>query len=139
MRFWDSSAIVPLLVNEAVRPRMLSYHGEDPAMFVWWATPVEVASAVARRERDGELSVSEASAALQRLEALASGWYELQPSPRLRLIARRLLRVHPLRAADALQLAAVLTVDREDTSLEFVCLDDQLSEAARREGFRVLD
>ena len=119
---------------------MLSYHDEDPSMFVWWATPVEVVSAVARRERDGQLTLSEASAALQRLDVLASGWYELQPSPRLRLTARRLLRVHPLRAADALQLAAaVLAVDREATSLEFVCLDEQLGEAARREGFPVLD
>jgi predicted nucleic acid-binding protein len=165
VRFWDSSAIVPLLLNEGARVRMLSYHDEDPSMFVWWATPVEVVSAVARRERDGQLTLSEASAALQRLDVLASGWYELQPSPRLRLTARRLLRVHPLRAADALQpsprlrltarrllrvhplraadalqlAAAVLAVDREATSLEFVCLDEQLGEAARREGFPVLD
>jgi hypothetical protein len=55
-------------------------------------------------------------------------------------MASRLLRVHPLRAADALQLAAALAAAKGDpSSLDVVCLDQRLSEAARREGFRVLE
>ena len=37
---------------------------------------------------------------------LSSGWHEVVPSSRVRSAAERLLRVHPLRAADSLQLAA---------------------------------
>ena len=49
------------------------------------------------------------------------------------------LSVHPLRAADALQLAAALLAsDHEPQRMEVVCLDERLSEAARIEGFTVL-
>ncbi len=108
-------------------------------MLVWWATPVEVCSAIARYERSGDLSVGDASKILERLEALALSWHELQPTARLRRTAQRLLRVHPLRSADALQLAAAITAGGgEVPSLEFVSLDDRLNDAARREGLRVL-
>jgi hypothetical protein len=54
----------------------------------------------------------------------------------IKMTARRLLRVHPLRAADALQLAAAFVAsERRPPTLEFVCLADRLNDAARREGF----
>jgi len=54
--------------------------------------------------------------------------------------ARRLLRVHPLRAADSFQLAAAfLAAEGRPSTLEFVCLDDRLVIAAQREGFLVRD
>jgi hypothetical protein len=50
------------------------------------------------------------------------------------------LRVHPLRAADALQLAAAyIAAERRPSSLELVILDDRLAAAARREGFVLLE
>lgn len=78
--------------------------------------------------------------ALDRLDALKGSWHEVQPLETVRRFARRLLRVHELRAADSLQLAAALAAaeGRSDV-LEFVSLDDRLLEAARREGFRVLE
>ena len=125
---------------ESQRERVLSFLEHDPVMLVWWATPVEVCSAIARHERNGDLSVGDAASALDRLGALLLGWHELQPTARLRRTALRLLRVHPLRSADALQLAAAITATGEASpSLEFVSLDDRLNEAARREGFRVLE
>ena len=49
------------------------------------------------------------------------------------------VRVHPLRAADSLQLAAALASAEEDPSgVGFVCFDIRLNEAASREGFTVL-
>jgi hypothetical protein len=57
----------------------------------------------------------------------------------LRRLAQRLVRVHPLRAADAFQLAAALVAAEPDPSgVEFVCLDPRLANAASREGFRVV-
>ncbi len=52
----------------------------------------------------------------------------------------RFLRVHPLRAADALQLAAAFTAsERRPASLEIVTLDERLADAARKEGFTLID
>lgn len=118
MRFWDASAIVPLLLEEPGRDALLDQLDRDPTMLVWWGTPVECISAMARRERDGALSLPNASSALERLRSLARAWHEVLPSEAVRSTAQRLLRVHPLRAADSLQLAAaVVAADRDAASL----------------------
>jgi uncharacterized protein len=137
MRFWDSSAIVPLLVVEPQRDALLALLADDAAVLAWWGTRVECTAAIARREREGALAVSDASAALARLRGLAEGWQEVVPSEPVRVVAERLLRVHPLRTADSLQLAAaIVAAEHEPRSLEFVSLDARLNEAASREGFR---
>ena len=76
VRFWDSSAIVPLLVDEAQLKQTRAQLEHDSAMLVWWGTPVECASALARRERDGSLDSDGMRIALQRLRALAEQWHE---------------------------------------------------------------
>src|SRR5258706_14010692 len=103
MRFWDSSAIVPLLVEEPTTRTMEALLSEDREMAVSWATEVECASALARLEREKKLSSDGFVAAGTLLDALASRWQEVAPSRELRSTARRLLRLHPLTAADALQ------------------------------------
>ncbi len=139
MRFWDSSAIVPLITDEPGREPLLSLLEQDPVMAIWWATPVEVASAVARREREGSLDLRAATQVLQKLRALDGAWHQVLPGDALRSTAQRLLRVHPLRAADSLQLAAALAVANGDPgALEFVSLDQRLADAARKEGLDVL-
>jgi hypothetical protein len=140
VRFWDSSAVVPLLVAEPARESVLARLVEDPEMVVWWGTPVECASALARREREGLLSASDATRALDRLRELSLAWNEVLPSDAVRGTAQRLLRVHPLRAADALQLAAaVVACEHEPLSFAFMSLDERLNEAAQREGFRLAE
>ena len=108
-------------------------------MAVWWGAPVEYAAALAWRERDGSLTTAEVSEHLVHLRALSQVWYEVQPGHRIRSLAQRLLRVHPLRAADSLQLSAALAVaEGEPASIGFVCFDARLNEAASREGFALL-
>ena len=139
MIFWDSSAIVPLLLAESPRKLLLDLLKHDPAIIVWWATPVECASAIARRERDGGLRAAEANRALDRLYGLTAEWHEVLPSDAVRSTAQRMLRVHPLRAADSLQLAAAfIAAEHEPASLSLVSLDQRLVEAADREGFRTI-
>ncbi len=112
MKFWDASAIVPLIVDEPARERLLALVEADPVMFVWWGTPVELVSALSRREREGTLSPAMTAAAVDRVRRLERSWQQVVPSDLLRLRAQRLLRVHPLRAADSLQLAAALGIAR---------------------------
>jgi predicted nucleic acid-binding protein len=136
MKFWDASAIVPLLLTEPTTETMQAFARNDPAMLVWWATEVECASAIARLERDGALDESAATEAFDRLKQLARGWHEVEPNDALREAAVRFLRVHPLRTADALQLAAAfIAAERRPSSMELVTLDDRLAGAARKEGF----
>ena len=79
------------------------------------------------------------SEAVARLRSLGAAWHEVQPTQALKDTAVRLLRVHPLRSADSVQLAAaVMAADREPAALEIVSLDVRLASAARREGFTVL-
>ena len=140
MRFWDASAIIPLLADEPTREQLLELLEADPEMLVWWGTPVEIASALARREREQLLTADEVEAALESARALAESWHEIVPSATVRRTAERLLRVHALRAADSLQLAAALIAANHDpATLEIVCLDARLATAARREGFSVLE
>lgn len=140
MKFWDSSAIVPLCVEETATDRALALVHEDPEVAIWWATPVECASALARLEREAALTPADAADAFRRLDLLARSWFEIEPHDELREVARRLLRVHPLRAADALQLAAAyLAAERRPPTLEVVTLDERLRHAALKEGFRVAD
>jgi predicted nucleic acid-binding protein len=139
VRFWDSSAIVPLLVPEQASERLMRLHAGDPVVIAWWGAVVECVSAVARAERGGLLAAPGAVAGLRRLVALSRGWHEVEPCEEVRETAKRLLRVHDLRAADSLQLAAALVAaESRPASLEFVCLDDRLRLAAGREGFAVL-
>lgn len=139
MRFWDSSAIVPLLVHEPTFDQLRELLLSDAEMTVWWGTAVECTSALARREREGTLTTEMANTAYSRLRELSVTWAEMLPSNPIRITAQRLLRTHPLRAADSLQLAAaIVAAEGEPPSLQLVTLDHQLADAARREGFQVL-
>ena len=139
MRFWDSSALVPLLVAEPSSAMVMAEYERDPEIIAWWASEVECVSALARLEREGSLSSASMSTALGRLAALAQSWRLIEPVARARQTAIRLLRVHPLRAADALQLAAALAAaEDQPQTLGFVTLDDRLAQAAEREGFPIV-
>jgi predicted nucleic acid-binding protein len=107
-------------------------------MLVWWGSSLECTSAISRRERDGDLDPRGAAEALERLRSISNSWNEVAASEVVRRTAMRMLRVHPLRAADALQLAAaVLAADGQPAALPFLSLDDKLNDAASREGFPV--
>ncbi|HEY0301794.1 MAG TPA: type II toxin-antitoxin system VapC family toxin [Rhizomicrobium sp.] len=138
MKFWDTSALVPLLVNEASTTAMTSLFFSDPSRAVWWTTPVECISALTRRLRSQEIDRAQFDTSLARLAGMQDDWSEAPPTEQIRIEARRLLEAYPLRAADAFQLAAALETARSAPQpLAFVCLDGQLAAAARSEGFRV--
>lgn len=139
MKFWDTSALVALAFPEAFSGEATAIADEDDAIATWWGTPVEIESAVQRAARDGgitQLAVRRGRAFLDETEDRAA---EIGPTEEVRERARRLVRVHELRAADALQLAAaVVWCAGRPEGEAFVSLDRRLRTAADLEGFSVL-
>lgn len=139
MRFWDSSALVPLLVEQAATPSVKALHATDPMMVVWWGTVVECVSAIARLGRMGALDERGAARARARLDAIAATWVQVEPNETVRSTSCALLTRNGLTSGDAFQLAAALGgPSAGDRRLQFVCLDRRLREGAEAEGFTVL-
>jgi hypothetical protein len=139
VRFWDTSAIVPLCVSEPATSEVRRIASDDAALVVWWATRTECLSAFARLRREGKLAANAERQARRALLALAAEWSEVLPADPVRERAERLVGVHPLRAADAFQLAAALVWSRGETrACAIVSFDERLRAAAEREGFSVL-
>ena len=139
MKFWDSSAIIPLCLKEPASETIRTLAKSDEDIIVWWGTKVECLSALSRRRREGSISADAERRAKNALKALASAWSEVQPTEIVRQRSERLLMVHPLRAADSLQLAAALVWSEDrPQGLEFISLDKNLCEAAFKEGFTVI-
>jgi predicted nucleic acid-binding protein len=139
MKYWDSSAIIPLCLKEKASETVRRLIKADEDVVVWWATRVECFSALARQRREGTLHAEGELKAREILTALSTEWSEVQPTELVRERAERLLAIHPLRSADAFQLAAALIWAQENPrGFEFVCLDQNLRESAHKEGFTVL-
>ena len=64
--FWDTSALNPLLVSEPTSPWARAMATQFTPV-VWWATPVEIHSAIARVHRSGRLDDLARKFALNRL------------------------------------------------------------------------
>ena len=137
--FWDSSSLVPLCVRQ--RSTLIAQAlSKQYDIFVWWAAPVEVGGAFTRLLRMGQLASAERVQAQAALDDLRSNWREVLPSDELRDRAERLIDRFPLRAADALQLAAALTwcIGRPKGRV-FIAGDRQLLDAARELGFHAVE
>jgi predicted nucleic acid-binding protein len=136
--FWDSSAVVPLLVHQQTSARTDRWLADDPALSLWMLTPVEITSALWRLVRDGTVQEADAQLAESRALELAAASYTVADIEAVKALARRLVRVHTLRAADALQLGAALVwASGQPQGKTLHTLDERLALAARREGFIV--
>ena len=140
MRFWDSSALLPLIVRETTSAKVAGLLQDDSAVSVWWGAWIECSVSISRLRREGELSEQNEGQTRTRLDRLATGWSEVPPANDLRrMLASLISRDYPLKAADALQLAAALRWCEADAAgAGFVCLDSQLRRAASDAGFDVL-
>jgi len=138
VRFWDSSAVVPLLVRQKSSPLAEVWVGEDAGMTVWTLTSVEVLSAFRRLVREQGFEEDSVVIAERRLDELVRTCHVVVDVPAVKRLASRLLRFHPLRAFDALQLgAALLWAEGHPEGRTLHTLDTRLGSAAEREGFVV--
>lgn len=139
MRFWDSSALLSLVLPEPASFRVAIIASSDSEIAIWWATPIECFGALTRSKSSGRVAASSLRKAETKLSFLFANAEEIQPWEKVRGLAHQLTLKYPLRAADAFQLAAALDWCGGNTRGEsFVCLDDRLRGAAALEGFRVL-
>ncbi len=138
MNFWDASALVALVLGQEGDEQLRGVLGANPSIGVWWGSRVEALSALCRIRRDRIINEVEQARAAKDIEDFLARAGEVEPTEELRNRACSLLRLYPLRAGDALQLAAALiwTNDRPAGTM-FVCLDRRLRAAAENEGFLV--
>jgi len=138
MRFWDSSAVVPLLVEQDASSRVAAWVTADSAMVVWTLAAVETVSALRRLVREGTLDEEAARLAESRLGEILRVSHVVTDVEPVKSLATRLLRLHPLRAFDALQLGAALHwAEGHPQGRTLHTLDSRLALAAQREGFLV--
>lgn len=133
--FWDASALVPLCAGQRTTPQVtaLSYRYD---VVIWWATPVEIAAALARLARMKLLDSSQVSTARGLANRLAESWLVITPSDALRMRATQIAGRYDLRAGDSLQLAAALEWCKDaPQGRVFLAADKRLREAALLSGF----
>ena len=133
--FWDSSALIPLCVHQSLTPRAITLYKTYEAV-VWWATPIEIASALARLVRMSQIDTGDWTQARGLASNLADAWSVVQPSNTIKAKAVQFVESYDLHAADALQLAAA-TEWCEDAPQGriFLTADRRLREAASLSGF----
>lgn len=137
--FWDTSAIVPLCCFQSQTAAAAKTARIYARQVTWWATSVEVVSSFNRLRREENLTEDGKQQALNRLAYLRARWTEVQPGVEVRNTAERLLNVHKLRAADALQLSASLVwCSHQPRGRRFIGGDGDLADAAEAEGFTVI-
>jgi len=137
--FWDSSALVPLVVDESSTPEMRQLLARDRDVVVWMMTSVEILSALGRVGRMSTELADLLPGTRADVIDLVTRCATVTDVDGVRRRAERLVSVHPLSAADALQLgAAVLASGDRPETLAFVTLDQQLARCAKLEGFRVV-
>ena len=132
--FLDASALVKRYVNEArsdeVRDAIATARPVISRL-----SQVEVASALARRFRDGSISASVYARILDQLHRDLERFDVVELTPAVATQSEGLLGRHPLRASDATQLASCLVLERElQLSLRFLAYDERLTAAAAAEG-----
>ncbi len=137
--FWDSSAILPLLISESTTAQAIANY-QVYAAVIWWGALVEIESALARLVRIRIIDRDQLVQAKIAGDLFLREAKEIEPSDLLRSVAAELVYRHELRAGDALQLAAALRwVGNDASGQRFFSHDRRLIAAAQLTGFQTED
>ncbi|MGH7856755.1 MAG: type II toxin-antitoxin system VapC family toxin [Candidatus Binatia bacterium] len=138
MRYFDASALVKRYVEEdrSARVREL-LKGDDRATSRF--TEAEIASALARRNREGLLDGAGRDRALDAMRKDRKAIHIVELSPEVVDLCIELIGRRALRSGDGVQLASCLHLRRSlEAEVHLVAYDDRLATAARAEGLTVL-
>jgi hypothetical protein len=137
MRYFDASALVKRYVREEGTTRVRRLLASDVSATSRFSA-VEIASALGRRAREGAFSEADRDGAITALEADLTSMLVVELTKEIAMRAQALVRRHPLRAGDAVQLASCLYIQGElGEKTSFIGFDNRLTDAARREGLVV--
>ena len=141
--YFDTSALVKLYIEEDGTSEVLRIAEdlERNRLVILDIAQVEFRSAVRQREREGDIAATDAAGILDQFDQDSASAYLVQPlNAKVQQEAVRLLDAHPLPAPGSLHLAGCLVACASvPPPVTFVCADEGLCVAARREGFRVLN
>ena len=141
--YFDTSALIKLYIEEEGSDQVIDLVEclEDGRVVILDVTLLESRSGIRRREREGDISGTDANRILKQIEEDGATLYLVQPmSPAVVEEAARLIDTYPLRTYDALQLAGCLAARPSvPASLIFVCADVRLCDAAKLEGLSTLN
>lgn len=136
MKYWDSSALVTLFVEQPCSAKYAALYEREGQVITAWHSVAECASAFCRLRREELLTEAQLTELLTHLQTQAENWYILASGNRLEKLTLRMLRIHPLRAMDAIHLAAACLVRGDELApMGFFTEDARLTEAAAKEGF----
>jgi uncharacterized protein len=137
MLYFDASALAKRYVREKGSVKVRRLLSSDLAATSRYSA-VEIASALARRMREGVLTDADRERALGALQEDMTAWVAVELTTEVVIRAQGLLRRHPLRAGDAVQLASCLHLQEAlEDRIAMVAFDDRLVAAARRERIAV--
>jgi uncharacterized protein len=135
--YWDSSALVPLCISQSQTVAAQILYAKYKIV-TWWATQVEIVSGLTRLTRMGAMTQQQYLLSKPFVKNLAGEFVSIHESAGIAPSACRLLELHPLRAADALQLAAALEAcEHNPLGFALITADQRLADAARQTGFSV--
>ena len=134
--FLDSSVLVKRYCAEPGSTTVRGLFRRQREIAVARITYAEVASAIARQAREGLLTIPTRDAIVERLRRDLDALTVVEVRPALVERAGGLVLAWPLRAYDAVQLAAALTLQTAGLTVDFWCSDRRLLEAAAGSGLR---
>lgn len=141
--FLEATAFAKLFVREPGTDALIRLMEsiEDNRKLIAASTPLEVHAAIRRRERAGDITHEDASAALEILRLEASRTVQEPLNPAVLECARQLLDRRQLRWPDALQLSAALVARDmfQGTEIIFVSSSQLLLDAAKAEGLATMN
>jgi predicted nucleic acid-binding protein len=145
--YFDASALFKRYHDEAgsifINALFDQSHQNGYVFYTSMLTGIEFCSAIRRHQREGGVDAETAEAIIQTfLLESEKTLHTFQVDHQIIQLAMTLISIHPLKAYDAVQLATCLEAKRifaHNDLIYFVCDDNQLREAGRMEGVKVLN
>lgn len=135
--YFDTSAIIPLIVDEPASPDCERVWNEATRVVGVRLLYAEARAALARAERMGRVDRRQLGRAIAELDALLDAVDFVEVTDHLVRVAGRLAQDHALRGYDAVHLAAALSVADDD--LVLITGDHELAAAALDLGLGVAE
>jgi predicted nucleic acid-binding protein len=141
VRYYDTSALVKQYLHEAGSNLVLRLLKSGEKVYTASFTYAETHAAFGRRSREGLLSRETRRRLALRFDRDWETYEVVVLSENVLQLARRMLYRHPLRSADAIHLASALLLAGTSSNARwsFICADGRLCDAAKAEGFQVVN